>query len=133
MYSQTVRIEVDSIYPSIERIASQLTHVSTSHSINGNERIGVTRWETSVAPGLWFEWDWAEVKPHVIAHNNAPKVRTNLELVYRGGRCFNDCDRHKALSVLVYLLAIRSLSWQQIVLDTLPPYSNASTPAHEKE
>lgn len=121
MISQTVRVEVDSIYPAIELIAAELRHVATSHSTNANGLVGVTMWESSSTPALWFEWDWAEIRPNVIAHYNAPTVRTNLELAYREGPLFGDCDRHKALSVLIYLLAIRPLSWQQVVLDSLPP------------
>lgn len=110
---------MESIYLTIEKIASELIHTDTMIATDGTVREGVTRWVSRTTTGLWFEWDWVEIKPNVIAHNNAPLVRTNINLIYPGGRRVGDCELHKALSVLVYLLAMRPISWQQTVIDSI--------------
>lgn len=117
-----IEIRVESVYSTIESIVATLFHSSSSYFREGDLMHGTTNWESASIPKLKFQWDWAEIKPRVVAYINAPRVISNIQLVDSRGEIFEPCERDKALALLIYLLTLRSQSWQQTVLDSAPPH-----------
>ncbi|TXG96593.1 MAG: hypothetical protein E6R08_09060 [Nevskiaceae bacterium] len=110
--------EVVASAESVEVIAGGLEHLQTT--ADADRKSGTTRWECVGSDGRgWFEWDWVEVMPQVLAQANPMEVRTNLVLLDDHGRPLTQAARIRALSTLVYLLSHRKHPWQQVVLDSL--------------